>query len=164
MLSAIVGRLAPYKLLFEILVIGALAAGVVYEVHQFLEHERDIGRAEVQARWDAQTAADKVATAKQEKDWREKYDAAITQGAENVQIARNAAAAANSSAVSLRNTTQDIAKLIPGASAETARLYAAAYGTVFDQCVERYKEMGSIAQGHANDAKALSDAWPVKAK
>lgn len=161
MLTAILGALSPYKLAAKIAVFGALATGVVYETHQFLEHERDIGRQEVQARWDAQKAADKLAADKQEKDWREKYDAAINQGAKNEQAARAAAAAANAAADSLRNTSANILKLLPGASAETARAYASAYQAVFAKCVGEYKALGERATGHANDAAALDAAWPV---
>jgi hypothetical protein len=161
---SILDALSPYKLLAEIVVIGSLAAGAAYGVHQFLEHERQIGRNEVQARWEAQKVVDALVATKQEKDWLAKYDDAINQGAKNVQIARAAAATANSAADSLRNTSSDILKLMPGASAETARAYAAAYGSVFDKCVGRYKAMGEAAQGHANDAQTLSNAWPTKLK
>ena len=32
--------------------------------------------------------------------------------------------------------------------------------TVFNQCAREYREMGAAAQGHADDVKTLSDAWP----
>lgn len=159
---SILDALSPYKLLIEIAVIGSLAAGVVWGVHEFLEHERDIGRKEVQARWDAQKLADQTASDKMEKEWREKYDAAVNLGAENVKIARASATTANASADSLRNTNATIVKLIPGASAETARAYASAYQTVFNDCVGKYKELGETAQGHYIDAATLDAAWPRK--
>ena len=152
---------APYKLWFEIIIIGALLSGMAFGVHEFLEHERDIGRKEVQALWDAQKVTDKLASDKQEKEWREKYDNAVNQGVKNVEIARASAATANAAADSLRNTTNAIGKLLPTASAETARLYATTYAAVFAECVGEYKEMAGKAQGHANDAQSLSDGWPV---
>lgn len=158
---SIFDALSRYKLLIEIAVIGSLAGGAIYGIHQFLEHERDIGRKEVQAQWDAQKLSDKTASDKQEKDWREKYDTAVNLGVENVKIARASAVTANASADSLRNTNASIVKLIPGASAETARAYATAYQTVFNECVGRYKEVGERAQGHADDVKTLEAAWPV---
>jgi hypothetical protein len=163
MIAALLARLAPYKLAAEILIFGALAAGAIYAVHQFLEHERDIGRQEVQGRWDAQKIADQRAADKQEKDWREKYDAAINQGAKNAQALHADAAAALAAANGLRNTNDKLSQLLAGASAETARKYASAYQAVFADCVGRYSEMGKAAQGHANDAATLSAAWPKAA-
>jgi hypothetical protein len=160
MIAAAIARLAPYKLAAEILIFGALAGGAIYGIHQFLEHERDIGRKEVQTRWDAQRVADKEAAAKQEKDWREKYDAAINQGAKNAQALRTDAAAARAASDRLRDTNQSLQQLLAGASAETARKYASAYQAVFADCVGRYRTMGEAAQGHANDAATLSAAWP----
>ncbi len=152
-----IAALAPYKMLAEFLLLAALAWGG----HLFLEHERDIGRAEVRALWDAQKLSDKTASDKQEKEWREKYDVAINQGAENVKVARAAAVSANTAADSLRNTSTSILKLIPNASTDTARAYATAYAAVFAECSERYKAMGELAQGHFNDDQAVRLAWPT---
>jgi hypothetical protein len=160
---SIFDALAPYKLVAEIAVIGTFAVGAVIGVHQFLEHERDIGRQEVQARWNEQKAADKLAADKQEKDWREKYDAAINQGSENAKALRTDAAAARVASDRLRDTNQSLQQLLAGASAETARKYATAYQAVFADCVRRYSAMGEAAQGHASDAATLSAAWPQNA-
>jgi hypothetical protein len=130
-------------------------------VHQFLEHERDLGRAEVQARWDAQKAADKLAAEQQENHWRVQYAAAITLGATNAQALRTDANAARAASDRLRDTNQSLQQLLAGASAETARKYAAAYQAVFADCVGRYRAMGEAAQGHADDTAALSVAWPA---
>lgn len=162
-MSALLARLAPYKLAFEIAVFGALTVGAAVGVHQFLEHERDIGRAEVQARWDKQKADDKLRAEKQEKDWRDRYTDAINQGAKNAQALHADAAAALAAADGLRNTNDKLGQLLSGATAETARKYAAAYQTVFADCVGRYRAMGEAAQGHANDAATVGAAWPTKA-
>lgn len=161
MIAAIVALLTRYKLLLEILVIGALAAGAVYEVHQFLEHEREIGRVEVRAQWAEQKKVDKEAADKLAADWREKYDAAINQGAENAKALRTDSNAALAAADRLRDTNTSLQRLLSGASAETARQYASAYQAVFTDCVGRYRAMGEAAQGHANDAQALDAAWPT---
>jgi hypothetical protein len=160
---SILDALSPYKLGAEIIVIGSLAAGAFYGAHQFLEHERDIGRAEVQARWDAQKVADKLAADKQEKDWREKYDAAINQGAENAKTLRTAATAAAASSDSLRNTIATLRNSLPSASAETARAYASAAAALLAKCEGEYRQLGQAAQGHSNDAATLSAAWPQNA-
>jgi len=161
MIAALLARFAPYKLLFEILVIGSLAAGVAVGVHEFLEHERQIGRDEVQARWDQQKRDDKAAGEAREKEWREKYDAAINQGAKNAQALQADAAAARAAADRLHDTNTSLQQLLANAPAETARQYASAYQAVFADCVGRYQEMGRAAQGHLNDYEAVSAAWPT---
>lgn len=37
---------------------------------------------------------------------------------------------------------------------------AATLETVLASCAREYREMGKTAQGHADDVKTLSDAWP----
>lgn len=161
MIAVLLERLVRYKLAAEILVFGAITVGAVAGIHQFLEHERQIGRDEVQARWDKQKADDKLAAEKQEKDWRERYDAAITQGAKNAQTLRVDAAASRAATDRLRDTNDKLGQLLAGATAETARKYASAYQAVFADCVGKYREMGEAAQGHANDAATLREAWPT---
>ena len=39
---------------------------------------------------------------------------------------------------------------------------ATALRAVSDSCAAEYREMGRTAQGHADDAKTLSDAWPTE--
>lgn len=159
-LAAFFGR---YKIAIEILLACALGLWVVREVHVFLEHERDIGRNEIRAEVAIRDKANKEAADKIEDSWRARYDDAIKQGAENVKIARAAAVTANASADRLRSTSADIAKLIPTASAETARAYAGAYQTVFNTCIGEYKQLGELAQGHYIDYKAIDRAWPTNA-
>lgn len=143
---------------------GALAALLVgaaaYCGHWFIEHEREIGRQEVQGRWDAQKVADKRAGDKLEKDWREKYYAAINQGAKNAQALQADAAAARAATDRLRDTNTSLQQLLANASAETARKYASAYQAVFADCVGRYQQMGQAAQGHLNDYQTLDAARP----
>lgn len=153
--------LIPSRWLIEGLIGIACAVGITIAGHSFLEHERDLGRHEVQARWDEQKKLDQAAALKQERDWRTKYDDAIHQGAEHAQASRLAAAAANAAADSLRNTSDRFSRLLPSATADAARQYAAAYQAVFTDCVGRYKALGERADGHALDAATLSAAWPV---
>ena len=157
---SILDAISPYKLLIEIAVIGSLFAGASFEVHKFLEHERDIGRAEVQQRWDAQKLLDKQAADRQEAAWKEKYDLALKTGVENAQTLLRESAAAHAAADSLRSTNASLQQLLSTATAETARKYASAYANVFNDCVGQYQAMGQAAQGHANDARIISDAWP----
>lgn len=149
-----------YLRVAEILAGLALIAGICWGVHEFLEHERDIGRKEKQVEWDKQKASDKLASEHQEKDWQARLDAAIAKGSVDEQARQREAAATRAAADSLRNTNTTLQQLLPTASAEAARKYAATYANIFNDCVARYREMGEAAQGHANDTKTLDTAWP----
>ncbi len=159
-MNPITAYFAPYKTIIEVILIGALIIGISVAIHSFLEHERDIGRNEVHAEWDKQKLADKVASDKQEKDWRDKYDLAINTGAQNAQTLKLETAATRVASDRLRDTNTSLQQLLANSTAEAARKYAAAYANVFNDCVGKYQEMGIAAQGHANDSKALASAWP----
>jgi preprotein translocase subunit SecF len=142
--------------------IGALlvVSAATYAVRSYNEGLRADGRAEVQAQWDKQKIADKLAAEAKEDQWQKRYDTAINTGAKNAQalrIAANAAATANDS---LRDTIDKLNEQLATADATTARKHAAAYQTVFEQCVREYRRMGEAAQGHANDAQQYREAWP----
>jgi hypothetical protein len=156
--------LAPYKLAAEIAVFGALAVGAVYGAHQFLEHERDIGRAEVRAEYEKQLAAAKEDAVKKERDWQARFNDAINQGAKNAQALQTAATAAAVSSSSLRDTIATLRERLPGASAEASRAYASTLATLFAECKDEYRAMGQAAQGHANDAATLGAAFPTEEK
>lgn len=147
-------------MIYKALAVLALLAAIVFGVNSFLEHERDIGRNEVRAEWALQKLADKAAAEKIEKEWRTKYDTAVNQGSKNVQALRTAVAVAGSANVGLLDTIAELNKQLAVGSTDTARQHAAAYQAVFADCVGKYRGMAEAAQGHANDARTLSEAWP----
>ena len=51
---------------------------------------------------------------------------------------------------------------LPSASCTSVRDYATTLTGLFDQCAGAYQDMAGQAQGHAADARTLSEAWPVK--
>jgi hypothetical protein len=158
---SILDALAPYKIVAEIVVFGALAGGVTYGVHEFLEHERDIGRAEVRALWDKQTAADKDAARKQEADFATRLDEATKNGADREETIRTLVAASGNANLGLRDTLAAIRSGVPGGTVETLGKSVATLSTVFADCAGRYQAMAATADRHASDAKTLSDAWPT---
>lgn len=160
MIALLLALLSRYKIAAECIVGAALLAFVIYQGHEFLEHERDIGRNEVRAEYSKQLADAKDAAAKIETDWRAKYNAAIQQGAANEKALRVAAAATASAADSLRDTNAELRRRLPGATAEAARAYAATISRLLDDCKEQYRQVGQDAQGYANDAATLSSAYP----
>jgi hypothetical protein len=161
----VIGRIlsffSPYKLILEIAIIGALAAGAVYEVHQFLEHERDIGRAEKQAAWDEQKKIDKAAALVREAEFKTRLDEAVKNGDAREQIIRNLAAAAGNANLGLRDTLAAIRSSVPGATAETLGKTVATLSSVLSKCTGRYIDVAERADRHASDVKTLEDAFPV---
>lgn len=152
--------LSPYKLLMEIIVIGALAGGVAWGVHQFLEHERDIGRKEVQARWDTQTAKD-VETARAETERLAKVaEVAEKNGATREQTIRTLAAAAGTASLGLRDTITTISGSMSNATADALRSTITAYGDVLKECSGRRRAVAEEAERINSEKQTLIEAWP----
>lgn len=152
----------PTSLLIRIGAVLALVLGLLFMGHRYIEGEREEARAEVRAEWAAHKAADKALADQIERNWRTKYDAAISQGAEREKTHRTHARAAAAAVDSLRDTNDQLQQRIATASTEAARAYATTYQTVFTECVRAYQGVAEQADGHANDVRTLTEAWPVK--
>lgn len=163
MITAILARLAPYRLVFEILVIGALVAGAVVGVHEFLEHERDIGRNEVQTRWDKQIAADKLAAAAQTADWQARLQAATTEGEKRNETIRSLAASAAAATGGLRDTIVRVDRAVPDYSADALRALTSTYGQLLAECQGRRTEVAEEAERLNSEKRTLIEAWPKQA-
>lgn len=159
MITAILARLAPYKLLFEILVIGALASAAAVGVHEFLEHERDIGRNEVQTRWDKQIAADKLAAAAQTADWQARLQAATTEGEKRNETIRSLAASAAAATGGLRDTIARVDRAVPDYSVDALRALTSTYGQLLAECQGRRTEVAEEAERLNSEKRTLIEAW-----
>jgi hypothetical protein len=159
-MGAILALLARYKLLFEILVMGGLAVGAAVGVHVFLEHERDIGRQEVQARWDRQVAIDKAAAAAQTADWQARLQAATTDGVKREETIRSLAASAAAAAGGLRDTVAKIDRAVPDYSADALRALTSTYGQLLAECQGRREEVANEAELLNSEKRTLIEAWP----
>jgi hypothetical protein len=161
MIDALLARLAPYKLAAEILIFGALAAGAAVWIHQFLEHERDIGRAEVKAEWDrANVAAEKAALAQSEA-WRGARDAAITEGVKREETIRSLAATSAAAAGGLRDAVAKINRAVPDYSADALRSLTRTYGQLLEECAGRRREVAEEAERLNSEKRTLIEAWPI---
>lgn len=152
--------LSRYKLVAEIIVFGALAIGVVWGIHEFLEHEREIGRAEVRKEWKEQEVAAKEASRIRETELLKQRDDAVAKRDEREITIRNLAAGSSAASLSLRDTLNAINTGVPTATIETLRQSTATLSTVLNECQARYRGLAEKADRHANDAKTLDDAWP----
>lgn len=160
MIAGVVAHLAPYKWLLEVLIIGGLAVGAALGVHEFLEHEREIGRQEVQARWDKQTADNKVAAAAQEAAWQARLQAATSDGAKREETIRSLAANAAAASGGMRDTIARIDRAVPDYSANALRALARTYGELLAECQGRRTEVAEEAERLNSEKRTLIEAWP----
>ena len=87
----------------------------------------------------------------------EKADTAARKSAARQSALANDISAARSELERL----QDIARSASANSCPAAANPAAALADVFQQCSARLQELAAKADGHANDVRALIDAWPT---
>ena len=159
-MSAFLGFFSPYKLLIELVVIGALFGGATLEVHRFLNHERQIGYDKAVAEYTVKLAAAKAdANAKEiayEKRIQDARNAAVLRD----QTIRSVAAAASSSSLSLRNTIASISRGVPAATIDALRQSTRTLGAVLDQCQDKYRSVAESADRANTDKQTLIDSWP----
>jgi vacuolar-type H+-ATPase subunit I/STV1 len=160
---SIVTALAPYKLAAEIMVFGALASGVAFGIHEFLEHERDVGRAEVQALWDKQITADKEAARMRTDQMAAQVTAATTNGAKRDETIQALAATVAASSGSLRDAIAKVNGGVPGLSADSLRALAGTYGQLLAECQGRRAEVAGEAERLNSEKRTLIEAWPSPA-
>ena len=152
--------LAPYKLLIEIAVVGALFTGAAYGVHRFLEYERDIGRNEVRQEYAVKLAEAKDAAAKEQARLTKQLEDAQNAAVEREKVLRTTATAAATASASLRGTLDSIRAGVPTATVDALRNATVALTAVFGDCQDKYRGLAETADRHASDVKTLSDAWP----
>lgn len=87
-------------------------------------------------------------------------DDAIKQAEQRATQNAASAAAARRDADGLRAQLASVPARIASATDSAVREYANAASVVFDQCVRSYQELASAADGHANDARLMLEAWP----
>lgn len=157
---SILAALSPYKLVAEIVVLGALAIGAVVGIHLFLEHERDIGRAEVQALWDRQVAADKEAARVRTAEMAGQVSAAVTDGVKRDETIQKLASATAAASGGLRDAVAKIDRGVPDYSGDALRALTGTYGQLLAECVGRRAEVAGEAERLNSEKRTLIEAWP----
>ncbi len=152
--------LTPYKLVIEIIVLGALAAGAMVGVHLFLEHERDIGRAEVQARWDKQIADDKESARLRTAALVAQRDTAVDQGAKREDTIRTLAATVATTSGGMRDAVTKINSGMPDYSTDALRAVTRTYGDLLAECQGRRGAVAEEAERLNSEKRTLIEAWP----
>lgn len=152
--------LSPYKLIIEIVLIGSMFAGFAFGVHEFLQHEQDIGYKKAVAIYETKLAEAKEAAKKREDELRAQRDDAVTKENQREQTLRTVAAGGSAASIGLRDTLAAIRNGVPSATIDALRNSTTTLATVLTDCQGRYRELAEKADRHASDTKTLNDAWP----
>lgn len=149
-----------YSLYAKIAGFVALAVGILYGTHVFLNHERKLGYDKAVAEYTAkQVLAEQAARAKEAQlstKLEEAQNAATLREQHIKTIATKLAATSNS----LRDAISASRRSLPTATVDAARNTADAALSIFGECQAKYGEMAENADRHASDVKTLEDAWP----
>lgn len=152
--------LSRYKLILELLAFLALAGGIAFGAHRFLDYERDIGYQKAVAEYTArdllQAKANAADTARLTKQLEDAQNAAR----DREKLLTDAAAGSSTAVAGLRGDLAALRRGLPGASADASRQAADALAAVFGDCAGKYRDLAAIADHHASDVKTLTDAWP----
>jgi Flp pilus assembly protein TadB len=152
--------LKRYIYIVEFIAAALIVAAIAWWWHSHNEAQQKIGY-------------DKAVTEYIEKD-NEKLKTALTMTAHYKQLfdeAQNreqtrsktnlaAANAAASASVGLQHALENIRSGVPSATVDALRQTTATLTAVLSDCQAKYRDMGQIADGHANDTQTLVDAWP----
>lgn len=149
-----------YLRVIEIVAGLALVAGICWGVHEFLEHERDIGRNEVRAEYAEKLQEAKEQAAQREALLRAQVDLATKGGNEREQTIKTLATAAGNASLGLRDTTKNISNSLSSFSADALRSVASAYGDVLGECQTRRGSLAEEAERLNSEKRTLIEAWP----
>lgn len=138
------------------MIIAAVLAGVLAFTHFFVYRA---GKAFVRNEYATQQAAANAEARRIEQRRASVAAAAAASAVTRAATLRAAAGAARDASDRLRDEL-DITQRFAGESAEAAAKSIATLRAVFESCTKEYRAMAEIAQGHANDALTLQEAWP----
>lgn len=89
-----------------------------------------------------------------------KYQGALNDARTREAALQRDAARTRAESDGLREQATDAARRIASAAPAAVAEYATAVGELLADCSRRYQAMAAAADGHAADARALSEAWP----
>jgi len=122
---------------------------------------KDAQIAEIEAANSAAVAAATAQAMEETTQMQRKKDDALRLAAKRAQENASAAAAARAERDGLRNQINAATTALPTATCSSARDYAATAADVFEQCATALEELAAKADGHASDARTLTNAWPT---
>lgn len=122
-------------------------------------------------RYDAQIAGIKTAhaqaatlaseeTARKFRAITTQYEGALNDSRKREADLRRHVAAARTESDGLRDAIYAFRAKLPNASAATVAVAADTAAELLGACVNEYQDVAAAADGHANDARLMLDAWP----
>lgn len=96
--------------------------------------------------------------------WQKEKDDALEAARKRAETAAANAALARRERDSLRDELASARLRLPTATHAACTEYAATASGLLDQCAAAYQELAAVADGHAADARTLTDAWPATAR
>lgn len=152
--------LAPYMGLIKLIAIAAALAAIAWAIHAIDQSRQQIG-------YDRRVAEDNVAliaaqdaALTEERRLNQKLETAQNEATKRQQQIDRTAAAAGLAVAGLRD---DIDRYRASLSADPARPAdprAATVAELFGDCADHYRDLAKKADGHASDARTLSEGWP----
>jgi hypothetical protein len=152
--------LSPYKLLIEVVLIGALILGIGIGIHLFLQHEQDIGYQKAVAEYTTKELNAQIAARAKEAFYQEQLQEANQHAQNREELIKTLSDANTIVANSLRDTLANIRNGVSTASIDALRQSTTTLTTILADCQGKYSAMAETADRHANDAKTLMEAWP----
>lgn len=140
----------------------ALIGGICWGAHEFLEHERDIGRNEVRAEYAQKLSEAKDAARQREMEMQNQLNDAVKRGQEREKTIQTLAAASDAASLGLRDTIKSIGSRVPSLSEDALRSLTSAYGVLSAECAARRIEVAKDAEGRNTNVQTLIDAWPTE--
>ena len=150
----------PWRLASRVLAVVLL----LFAVYLFGRHD---GAAHVQAKWEADKAAQAGRVAQAERLMRDREilmnerlrkaeSHAEMRQKDNARLAADAAATADR----LRHDLAAARGRLSAATAEACRATASTALELLGTCADDYRDMAAAADGHAADVQTLTEAWP----
>jgi hypothetical protein len=149
-----------YLRVAELLAGLALIAGVCWGVHEFLEHERDIGRNEVRAEYAEKLREAKDAAQLREKELTAQRDDAINKGNEREQTIRSLAAVNSNATQRMRDTVASVSNSLSSLSIDALRSLSSTYGDIYTKCDGERSRLAEEAERLNSEKQTLIQAWP----
>jgi len=144
--------------LYAILIAAAVAFGASWKVQDWRYGEKiqESRAQQAEANGKALAAAQKT----YEADLARK-DKAINDANLRAQTNQALARALDGDVLRMREQLAAADSGLSKASAEASRKYASAAKELFGSCAKEYLDMARSAQGHAEDARLVREAWPL---
>lgn len=119
------------------------------------------GMEHVQLQWDSEKLQLIAEATSREQYLKQKLEKANAASRLREKQLRADAAGSLDTALRLHNQLTEASSRIPTASCTTTREYASTVTELFGNCKTAYRNLAEKADGHANDAVTLREAWPT---